>query len=47
MTVKELIDFLYKCDWDYEVYIDYSSPLTTVEQYKVVTEPERNRVSLS
>lgn len=46
MKVKELIDLLYQCNWDYEVFIDYSSPITTVEEYKVITDPEENRVSI-
>jgi hypothetical protein len=45
MTVKELIDYLYKCNMDYELYInneEVTSPI--IEEIRDVTDENNSRV---
>ena len=45
MTVKELIDYLYKCNMDYEVYIDGQGlDSSIIEEIKDITDEKQSRV---
>lgn len=47
MTVKELIDLLYKCNMNYEVRInDQDIDTITIEEIKSVTDENNSRVSI-
>ena len=40
MTVKELIEYLNKCNSEYEVRNAYGEPICNVLEYRNLTDPE-------
>ena len=47
MKVKELIDYLYKCDMGLEIFYGVDIPIESVIEHKSITDPADSFVELS